>query len=71
VRGNKVDGPSPFTGMGLGPSAWNVIINLSGTSEGTWRVWLVQGGQVSEKLEIRLEATCARSSAVIRFQQNR
>lgn len=71
VRGNKVDGPSPFTGMGFGPSAWNVIINLSGTSEGTWRVWLVQGGQASDMLEIRLEATCVRSSAVIRFQQNR
>lgn len=70
VRGNKVDGPSPFTGTGFGPSAWNVVINLSGTSAGTWRVWLVQGGQASDIVEIRLEETCVRSSAVVRFQQN-
>jgi hypothetical protein len=70
VRGNKVDGPSPHTGMGFGPSAWDVVINLSGTSAGTWRVWLIQGGQVSDQIEIRLESTCAYSAAVVRFQQN-
>jgi len=70
VRGNKADGPSPFTGTGFGPSAWNVVINLSGTTAGTWRVWLTQGGQASDVLEIRLETTCTRSSAVVRFQQN-
>jgi len=49
-RGNRVQGRSPLTGMGLGPSAWDVIINLSGTSAGTWTVWLVQNGQASEKV---------------------
>ena len=70
VRGNKMDGPSPFTGMGFGPSAWDVVINLSGTTAGMWRVWLVQGGQASDIIEIRLEETCTRSAAVVRFQQN-
>jgi hypothetical protein len=70
VRGNRIDGPSPFTGMGFGPSAWNVVVNLSGTSAGTWRVSLIQGGQVSDQIEIRLESTCAYSAAVVRFQQN-
>lgn len=70
ARGNRIDGPSPFTGMGFGPSAWNVVLNLSGTSAGTWRVWLVQSGQASDMIEIRLESSCVRSSAIVRFQQN-
>jgi hypothetical protein len=69
-RGNRVQGRSPLTGMGFGPSAWDVIINLSGTSAGTWTVWLVQNGQASAKVEIRLQSDCADSSAVVRFTQN-
>jgi len=69
-RGNRVQGRSPLTGMGLGPSAWDVVINLSGTTAGTWTVWLVQNGQASEKVQIRLQDTCADSSAVVRFTQN-
>ncbi len=69
-RGNRVQGRSPMTGMGLGPSAWDVIINLSGTSAGTWTVWLVQNGQASAKVEIRLQSDCVSSSAVVRFTQN-
>ena len=69
-RGNRVQGRSPMTGMGLGPSAWDVIINLSGTSAGTWTVWLVQNGQASEKVQIRLQSDCINSSAVVRFTQN-
>ena len=70
VRGNKPDGASPFTGMGFGPSAWDVVINLSGTSAGTWRVVLIQGGQVSDPIQINLQPSCAQSSAIVRFQQN-
>jgi hypothetical protein len=70
VRTNKPDGASPFAGMGFGPSAWNVVINLSGTSSGTWRVMLIQGGQVSDRIEVNLQSSCAQSSAVVRFQQN-
>jgi hypothetical protein len=69
-RGNRVDGPSPFTGLGFGPSAWSVIINLSGTSAGVWNVWLVQNGQVSDRIEVHLQGDCAYSSAIVRFQQN-
>lgn len=70
VRGNKPDGTSPYAGMGFGPSAWDVVINLSGTSAGTWRVWLVQGGQMSDRIEINLQSSCSQSSAIVRFQQN-
>jgi hypothetical protein len=69
-RGNRVDGPSPFTGLGFGPSAWSVVINLSGTSAGVWRVWLIQGGQVSDQIEVHLQGDCVYSLAVVRFQQN-
>ena len=69
-RGDRVQGRSPLTGMGFGPSAWDVIINLSGTSAGTWTVWLIQNGQASEKVHIQLQSDCADSSAVVRFTQN-
>jgi hypothetical protein len=69
-RGNRVQGRSPLTGMGFGPSAWDVIINLSGTSAGTWTVWLVQNGQASEKVQLRIQSDCADSSAIVRFTQN-
>jgi hypothetical protein len=69
-RANRVQGRSPLTGMGFGPSAWDVIINLSGTSAGTWTVWLIQNGQASEKVQLRLQSDCADSSAVVRFTQN-
>jgi len=70
VRGNRIDGRSPFTGLGFGPSAWDVVINLSGTSAGTWQVWLLKNGQASDRIEIRLQSDCTTSSAVVRFQQN-
>jgi len=69
-RGNRVDGVSPAIGTGFGPSGWNVVINRSGTSAGTWLVWLIEGGQVSDKIEVRLQSDCAFSSAIVRFQQN-
>ena len=70
VRANKPDGASPFAGMGFGPSAWDVVVNLSGTSAGTWRVTLIQGGQVSDRIEINLQSSCSQSTAIVRFQQN-
>ena len=69
-RGKRVEGRSPFTGLGFGPSAWSVVINLGGTSAGTWFVWLVQNGQVSDRVEVRLQDDCTYSAAVVRFQQN-
>ena len=69
-RGERVEGRSPLTGMGFGPSAWNVVINLSGTAAGTWYVWLIQGGQQSQKVQVQLKGECADSSAVVRFTQN-
>jgi low affinity Fe/Cu permease len=69
-RGKKVQGRSPLTGMGLGPSAWDVVINLSGTAAGTWQVWLIQNGQASDRIQVQLQSDCADSSAVVRFQQN-
>jgi hypothetical protein len=69
-RGNRMDGRSPFTGLGFGPSAWDVVINLSGTTAGTWQVWLVKGGQASDRIEVRLQGDCADSAAVVRFMQN-
>jgi hypothetical protein len=69
-RGERVEGRSPFTGMGFGPSAWNVVINLSGTTAGTWYVWLIQNGQASEKVQVQLKSECVDSAAVVRFTQN-
>jgi hypothetical protein len=69
-RGRRVEGRSPFTGLGFGPSAWSVVINQAGTSAGTWLVWLVRNGQASERVEVRLQGECSFSTAVIRFQQN-
>jgi hypothetical protein len=68
-RGGKMRGASPYTGI-LGPSSWNVIINLSGTTAGTWRVWLIRGGQISDQIEVHFSGACGQSSAVVRFQQN-
>jgi hypothetical protein len=69
-RGKGVEGPSPFTGLGFGPSAWSVAINFAGTVTGSWRVWLVRGGLASEQLTIQLQSTCSYSTAIVRFQQN-
>ena len=68
-RGNKMQGASPYTGV-VGPSAWDVVINLSGTTAGTWRVWLIQGRQVSDQIEVHLSGACGSSTAIVRFQQN-
>ena len=68
-RGKRTEGASAYTGI-LGPSAWNVIINLSGTTQGTWKVWLIQGRQVSDQIEVHFTGACGSSSAVVRFQQN-
>ena len=68
-RGKRTEGASAYTGI-LGPSAWNVIINLSGTTAGTWKVWLIQGRQVSDQIEVHFTGACGSSSAVVRFQQN-
>jgi len=68
-RGKRTEGASAYTGI-LGPSAWNVIINLSGTTAGTWKVWLIQGRQVSDQIEVHFSGACGSSSAVVRFQQN-
>jgi hypothetical protein len=72
-RGKRVEGRSPFGGMGLlnDPSAWSVVINQSGTSAGTWYVWLLQGGVASNKVEVRLGSDCGSSAAVVRFAQKR
>lgn len=72
VRGNKLDGPSPYIGMGFGPSAWSVVINLNGTSAGTWFVWLMGpgGAQLSDRIELNLQSACAYSAGIVRFQQN-
>jgi low affinity Fe/Cu permease len=57
--------------MNYGPSAWDVIINLSGTAAGTWQVWLVQNGQqASARIQVQLQSDCSRSAAMVRFQQN-
>jgi hypothetical protein len=69
-RGKRVEGRSPFTGLGFGPSAWSVVINLAGTTSGTWIVWLVQNGQASDRVEVRLQNDCTYSAAIVRFQQN-
>jgi len=68
-RGKRTEGASAYTGI-LGPSAWSVIINLSGTTAGTWKVWLIQGRQVSDQIEVHFSGACGSSSAVVRFQQN-
>ena len=69
-RGKRVEGRSPFIGILNDPSAWSVVINQAGTSAGTWQVWLIQNGQASNKVQVRLESECAGSSAMVRFQQN-
>jgi len=69
-RGGKMQGRAPFTAMGFGPSAWDVILNLSGIAPGVWRVTLIQGRQVSDQIEIHLQGDCVGSSAIVRFQQN-
>jgi hypothetical protein len=70
-RGKRVEGRSPFGGLLNDSSAWSVVINQSGTSAGTWVVWLVQGGQISNKVQVQLGSDCASSSANVRFKQNR
>ena len=67
--GNKIRGRSPYT-SDLGASAWDTVINLSGTSPGVWLVTLIQGRQVSDQIEVHLQGGCADSSAIVRFQQN-
>lgn len=67
--GNKAKGRSPYT-SDLGASAWDVVINLAGTSPGVWRVTLIQDRQVSDIIQVQLQGGCADSSAVVRFQQN-
>lgn len=69
-RGKRVEGRSAFVGLLNNPSAWSVAVNQAGTSAGTWFVWLLQNGQVSDRIQVRLEADCASSSAIVRFQQN-
>jgi hypothetical protein len=69
-RGKRVEGRSPFSGLGFGPSTWSVVINLSGTSAGVWQVVLIKGGQVSDRIEVRLQSDCVSSAAVVRFTQN-
>jgi hypothetical protein len=69
-RGTRVEGRSPFMGLLNDSSAWDVVINQAGTSEGTWIVWLIQGRQISDKIEVRLSNDCAESAAIVRFQQN-
>ena len=69
-RGTRVEGRSPFMGLLNDSSAWDVVINQAGTSEGTWIVWLIQGRQISDKIEVRLSDDCAESAAIVRFQQN-
>ena len=69
-RGRRVEGRSPFTGLLNDPSAWDVEINQGGSAPGTWFVWLIKGGQISDRIEIRLEEECAGSAAIVRFQQN-
>lgn len=69
-RGKRVEGRSAFVGLLNNPSAWDVVLNQGGTSAGTWFVWLVQNGQASDRIQIRLEQDCAGSSAIVRFQQN-
>ncbi len=69
-RGKGVKGPSPFAGLGFGPSAWSVAINYSGTSAGVWTVWLIHAGQASDRIPVQLQSSCAYSSAIVRFQQN-
>ncbi len=69
-RGKGVEGPSPFAGLGFGPSAWSVAINYSGTSAGVWTVWLIHAGQASDRIPVQLQSSCAYSSAIVRFQQN-
>jgi hypothetical protein len=70
-RGNRVEGRSPFASLLNDPSAWSVVINQSGTSAGTWNVWLAQGGQASNKVQVQLGADCVSSSANVSFRQNR
>jgi hypothetical protein len=70
-RGKRVEGRSPFASFLKDASAWSVAINESGTSAGTWVVWLVQGGQISNKVQVKLGSDCASSSANVRFKQNR
>jgi len=69
-RGKRIEGRSPFIGILNDPSAWSVVINQAGTSAGMWQVWLIQNGQASNKVQVRLESECADSSAMVRFQQN-
>ena len=69
-RGGRVEGRSPFVGLLNNPSAWDVVINQEGTAAGTWFVWLIKDRQVSARIEIKLEAECAGSAAIVRFSQN-
>ena len=70
-RGMRVEGRSPFTSMGFGPSAWNVVLSQTGTVVGTWYIWLTQNSQLSELVEVHLRPDCTTSSAVVKFRQNR
>jgi len=56
-----------------GPSAWDISINASGLTAGTWRVRLYKPGSnapYSDVYEIRLEASCGLSSMFVKFVQN-
>ncbi len=58
---------------GYGESAWDLPINASGVTAGTWFVRLYEPGTnapVSDTYEIRLEAACGVSSMFIKFVQN-
>jgi hypothetical protein len=67
--GNQIKGRAPFV-TDLGASAWDIVLNLSGTSPGVWRVILWDTSQASDWIQIQLQGGCADSSAVVRFQQN-
>ena len=69
-RGTRVEGRSPFTRMGFGPSAWSVVLSQTGTVVGTWYIWLTQNTQLSDLVQVHLRPDCTTSSAVVQFRQN-
>jgi hypothetical protein len=69
-RGTRVEGRSPFTSMGFGPSAWSVVLSQTGTAVGTWHVWLTRDSQLSQLVRVHLRPDCTTSSAVVQFRQN-
>ena len=69
-RGTRVEGRSPFTSMGFGPSAWSVALSQTSTAVGTWYVWLTRDSQLSQLVEVHLRPDCTTSSAAVQFRQN-